>query len=223
MWLFLLLAALAVLIALAVYANRRRKRALSELAASLGWTYEPNDAPEVGAGYDRWALFRIGHSGMANDVMRGDMDGRAVEVFGYRYVVGYSKRRSVYPQTVVHVVDADMALPAFSLRAADTVKQFFGAQAFGNVFLEHAPEFSMRNYVTADDPPAAGERFTDRVLAALGTQDRVAIDASGPHLFHFTPNHVAKVADIPSRVRMAVDLAEAFATRAPAPVPPPLA
>ena len=223
MWLFnVLLGALALMIVYALIASRRRVKALRALAADMGWSFAPADDPSIAEDFAGLPLFQIGLSRMANDVMHGQVDGREVEVFGYRYLVGNYKRRIAHHQTVVHVVEPSLDLPPFSLRSADAVRQMFGTQGFGNVFLEQAPEFSMRNYINAADPTPTAVRFTAPVLATVEAQYPIGIDAAGPHLFHFTFDRVVKVAEIRDRIREAMDLVDAFAARPPTSTPPPL-
>jgi hypothetical protein len=217
-----LLGVFAALIGFLVIANRRRTGALERLASDRGWSYERRDVAEIAEKYSRFPLFRQGQEGVANDLMRFQRDGRDVEVFGYRY--GWrGVRRSVFVhQTVVHVVDPRMDLPAFTMRGPDTVRNSFERWGLGNVFFERAPAFSDRNYVDAADPAATAARFDGAVLALLGSRERVSLDAAGPHLFYFRRNEVVKVSDIPARVEEALELADAFARRPPPPTPPPL-
>jgi hypothetical protein len=222
MWLFIaLLAALALMILFALWQGARRRRALEGLAREKGWSFEAGDAPGFSTPFEAaYGLYQVGRDRMASDIMRGTLAGRPFEVFGYRYVVGSYKHPVAYHQTVVLIDDANLRLPWFSLRPADTARQLFGTQGFGNVFLEGAPEFSMQNYVSGQDPAATARRFTDRVIGAFGAQQGIAVDAGGTHLFVFRPRRIEKVAQLPALVQGAFDLADALAASAPAPPPP---
>jgi hypothetical protein len=224
MWLLVaLLAVLAILIATAVVQGKRRVRALGGLAQKEGWTFTPGDVEGMTTPFESgYGLFQPGHSRMASDILERTDGRRTVEVFGYRYVIGYSRRRSIFVQTVVHIQDSEMRLPWFSLRPADAVRQVFGTQGFGNVFIHHAAQFSDLNYIAGQDPEATARRFTPAVIGAFGSMQRVAADGGGEHLFLFRINKVEKVADLQAFVARATQIADAFVTGSGAP-PPPLA
>jgi hypothetical protein len=223
MWMFVgLLGALVLIILVALLQSARRRRALERLTREKGWSFEAGDAPEFSVSYeDAYGLYQVGRSRMASDIVRGTLAGRPFEVFGYRYVVGSLKHPVVHHQTVVHFDDPNLRLPWFSLRPAETARQLFGTQGFGNVFLDAAPEFSMRNYVAGQDPTATARRFSDPVIGAFGAQQGVAVDAGGAHLFVFRPRRIEKVANLTAVIQGAADIADAFAASAP-PAPPPL-
>lgn len=224
MWLFLaLLALLALMIAGSVFHGRRRVKALQTTAQATGWGFVPGDAPGFTADFEpAYGLFQLGRSRMASDVLERSEGSRRIEVFGYRYVVGSYKHPRLHPQTVVHIEDPRMRLPWFSLRPADAVRQMFGAQGFGNVYLHAAPQFSDQNYIAGQDPDATARRFTPAVMGAFGTLQRLAADGGGEHLFLFRSDRVEKVADLQSFVAKATAVADAFVAGAGTP-PPPLA
>jgi hypothetical protein len=217
-----LLVAFGLVIGFIVYAVRRRMRALRTLAANRGWSFEPADDAGVRSRYAEFQLFRHGHWGMASDMMRGEVDGRAVEVFTYRWETRFRNRPVVYQQTVVHVVDPALVAPVFALRPADELRWVVGEQSMGSVPLDHAPDFSKRYRVEAADPLTAARWFTSSVLGALLEHDGASIDGGGPHVFLSRHNRIEKVADIPGRVQAALELADAFAQRTPAAASPPL-
>jgi hypothetical protein len=209
-------AVIASAIAWIIWATVRYVRALRALAAERGWTFVQGDAHGHVQGFTGpYALFRQGREGTAHDVLRGDAGGYAVEVFGYRYVVRYGARPASIHQTVVHVEDPTLRLPAFSLRPAGGGPPLPGMEGFVEVALSDSAEFPAGPRLRAPDGPATAARFTPDVLDALAAAPGLSVDGGDGHLFVFREGKVTAPAAIPAGVDEALRLAAAFRTTPP--------
>ncbi len=213
-------AVVAAFIGWIVWKTLRYVRALRALAAERGWTFTRGDVPGHVRGFGgRYPLFRLGIERTAHDVLRGDAGGHPVEVFSYRYDVRYGARRASIHQTVVHVEDPALRLPAFSLRPADAGPPP-GLEDVGEVALPLAADASARSRLLASDTDATAARFTGDVLDALAAAPGLSVDGGEGHLFVFREGEVTAPAALPARIDEALRLAAAFrGTSTSAPLP----
>jgi len=158
--------ALAVaLIVFGILKARERREAMARLAKELGFEYFPDDPWDLQDRYAMFELFGRGHSRRASNVICGEMDGRAVVAFDYRYTTGSGKNQSTHHcQGVVlglPIVAAGLRMRSESL--FDRVASWVG---WDDIDFE-SDEFSRRYHVACDDRRFAYDIFHARLIEHL--------------------------------------------------------
>ena len=160
----LAVAALGVGIYLLVRAaERRRREAWVQAAASLGFAFAP-EAPTFLAELAGFKVFSRGHSQRVRNLASGDSWDGKVSLADFRYVTGGGKSRATHDQTVCVLRLPGLALPHFVLRrevpVLDAVGEMLGGQDLD--FPEDAA-FS-RTYVLQGEEPDAVRALFDPVV-----------------------------------------------------------
>ncbi|HEX8392945.1 MAG TPA: hypothetical protein VF665_11355 [Longimicrobium sp.] len=192
-------------------ARRRPSRAerLRGLAKELGMSFEPLPAlgsiPET----QRFELFTQGEDREMRHVLRGERDGRRVELFDYSFVRGAGGRSARWRHTVVHVHDPALRLPAFLLRPENVVHRV-GERFFQDIDLMDAPEFSRDFLLQGTDEDAVRRAFGPAVRAVLAGEPRAFAEGQGADLFLWRGAGPAEPEAVPGLLNAASALADAF-------------
>jgi len=108
----LMFGAFAVIVTVAIVFGilhaRKRRQELQQLARKWGFDFYPKDPWDLPTWYCRLDLFNHGHSKKAENVMTGEVDGRTVVAFDYRYTTGSGKNSHTHHhQAVVFLLPID--------------------------------------------------------------------------------------------------------------------
>lgn len=141
-------------------AERRRHERNRLFAASQGWEYVTEDPSVI----DQFQghPFGVGHGRSATDVTRGIVNGRKFLVFGYRYVTGSGKDRTVH-NCFVCAVNVGGAIPTIRITPENPATRLYGALGGGDVDVE-SEEFNRRWHVWSDDSRIAHALLTPRMI-----------------------------------------------------------
>ncbi|MBI4914833.1 MAG: hypothetical protein HY825_03225 [Acidobacteria bacterium] len=188
----LAVAALGVGIFLLVRAaERRRREAWAQAAASLGFAFA-TEAPTFLAELAGFKVFSRGHSQKVRNLASGDSWEGTVHLADFRYVTGGGKSRATHDQTVCVLRLPGLALPHFYLRrevpVLDAIGEMLGGQdldfpedaAFSRTFVLQGEE---TDAVRALFDPVVRERlrgFADPRLHAEGRGDTVVVHRGRP-------------------------------------------
>ena len=177
--------ALAVaLIVFGILKARQRREAMTRLAADLGFEYYPDDPWNLEDKYAMFELFGRGHSRGASNVICGEIDGRAVVAFDYRYTTGSGKNQSTHScQALVMglpIVAAGLRMRSESL--FDRVASWVG---YEDIDFE-SDEFSRRYHVACDDRRFAYDILHARLIEHLLACGQVPdLEMKGPLMVLF--------------------------------------
>jgi len=177
--------ALAVaLIVFGILKARERREAMARLAAELGLEYYPDDPWDLEDKYAMFELFGRGHSRGASNVICGEVDGRAVVAFDYRYTTGSGKNQSTHScQALVMglpIVAAGLRMRSESL--FDRVASWVG---YDDIDFE-SDEFSRRYHVACDDRRFAYDILHARLIDyLLGCGSVPDLEMQGPLMVLF--------------------------------------
>jgi hypothetical protein len=172
-------------IALALYLQHQRVKAIQAWAAGTGWTYVGMDPALVG----RWRgePFNAGHSRRVSELVAGRFAGRQAMSFSYRYTTGSGKSRSTH---VFHVVA--VPLPAY-LPTLELTPEGVGAKlakAFGGQDIEFESEDFNRDWrVEARDAKFAHDVLHPRLMERLLRPDAggSSLRIEGTDILSWTP------------------------------------
>jgi len=161
----LLFLAIAVAGVYAWRQDQKRQEAVREWAFGRGWRVWPGGDWGPHTEYPAVKLFQRGHSRSSGTIVRGQVDGRDIALFDYKYVTGSGKNRTTHRRGVV-VVRTDFPVLPLEVRpenALDKVGEFFGRD---DIDFESA-EFSSRFYVSSPDRKWAYDIIHARVMELL--------------------------------------------------------
>lgn len=152
-------------IVLSVRAARRRREALAESAALMGFSYEESD-DSFPARYQQFEIFTKGHSRRATNILKGKTLRAEACALDYRYITGGGKHSSIHHQTVCILRSPALALPRFALRRefglVDRIVEAFTGQ---DIDFEEDPEFSKKIALRGEDAEAVRRLFRPEVRA----------------------------------------------------------
>ena len=154
-----------VLIAVGIWRARKRREAMTALARRLGLAFYPSDPWNLPVWYGRLELFGRGRSRRAENVMSGEIDGRTVVAFDYRYTTGSGKNKHThYFQVVVWLLP--IQAPGLRLRPENLLDRVASWVGWDDIDFE-SDEFSRRYHVACEDRRFAYDIFHARLIDYL--------------------------------------------------------
>jgi hypothetical protein len=181
----LMFAGVAALIVVAIVYSikkaRERREAMARLAAELGLQHYADDPWDIPVRYERFSLFSQGHSRHASNILAGQIDGRSVMLFDYRYTTGSGKNQSTHSFQA-----AILTLPILAARLHVRQESVFDKIAswvgHDDINFESA-EFSRRYHLKCDDRKFAYDLFHARLIEyLLACGDCPTLEMNGPTL-----------------------------------------
>jgi len=154
-----------VVIVFGILRAQKRRQEMQALARKWGFAYYRDDPWGLPAWYGALDLFQHGHSKKATNVLSGQVDGRAVIAFDYRYVTGRGKNRSTHPyQAVVFLLP--IQAPRLRLRRENVLDRVVSWVGWDDLDFE-SDEFSRRYHVACDERRFAYDIFHARLIDYL--------------------------------------------------------
>lgn len=156
-------ALIGLIIFLALRAERKRKEALMELAARMGFAHEHKPVFNTQGVYAQLRLFNRGRSKKIRNALMQSSDGRTLQFFDYQYTTGSGKNSTTTMQTVLMLQDANLSLPPFNMQPESfmhrAAKWFVGE----DIDFEAHPEFSRKYFLKSDAEAEVRELFAGRL------------------------------------------------------------
>ena len=160
---FAVIATVAIVLGI-LHAQKRRKE-MQALAHKWGLAFYPTDPWDLPTWYSRLDLFNHGGSRRASNVMSGEVDGRTVVAFDYRYTTGSGKNRHTHHhQAVVFLLPIDG--PAVRMRPENVLDRMASWVGWDDIDFE-SDEFSRRYHVGSEDRRFAYDIFHARLIDYL--------------------------------------------------------
>ena len=177
--------ALAVaLIVFGILKARQRREAMTRLAADLGFEYYPDDPWNLEDKYAMFELFGRGHSRGASNVICGEIDGRAVVAFDYRYTTGSGKNQSTHSYQAV-VMGLPIVAAGLRMRSESLFDRVASWVGYEDIDFE-SDEFSRRYHVACDDRRFAYDILHARLIDyLLGCGSVPNLEMQGPLMVLF--------------------------------------
>jgi hypothetical protein len=168
------IAAASVGIYLAWLASQKRRDALAELAAKLGWQFDPSRNTRHDDEYAHFEVFRRGHSRAAYNTLEGrvEIDGRSFsgKMGDFTYKVTHHTGKGSHTTTyrfsylILHLPFHNV--PDLLIRREGLFDKLAGAVGFDDIDFESA-EFSKRFYVKSSDKRFAYDVVHPRMIGFL--------------------------------------------------------
>ena len=178
-------------IALAIYAAAKRRKLLAAWAQSKGLNFSPEKTHEMDCHFPDFECLHRGRNRHAFNIMTGQLEGREITAFDYRYTTGSGKNRQTHNFSAV-IVAAPLPLKPLYIRREgflDKITEFFGAD---DIDFESA-EFSRKFFVTSPDKKWAYDVIHQRMMEYLLAGPDCNIQFADNWIiawqsFRFTPN-----------------------------------
>jgi len=138
---------------------RQRREVMARLAASLGLRYYADDPWDLPSRYNHFGLFQSGHSKRASNVLTGELDGRSVAAFDYRYTTGSGKNQTTHHYQGA-VLEMPILAPRLRMRKESVLDRVASWVGYDDIDFE-SDEFSRRYHVKSAD-----RRFAYDILHA---------------------------------------------------------
>jgi hypothetical protein len=213
-------AVLAIFLAIVIVAgivNKRREeertRALTSVAAFLGWQFSEAAGMNWIPNLEKFALFSHGHSKALKNVMYGEIEGLKAAVFDYYYVTGSGKNRRTYNQSVVYFEPRDLNLPLFSLRPEGVMHKLISAFGYQDIDFGQRPTFSSRYLLRGPDEAAIRTTFSDALLSFYEMNEGSSTDGGGNQLVIFRQNYRLPPQEVQAYVNWALQLKRLYSNR----------
>ena len=166
----LILIAIAAFAIFQYFASQRRKKELSDLAGSWGFSWYGEDPFDIAGKYKAFHAVSRGHSPRAYDVFAGDRHGHETTCFDYRYTTGSGKSQSTH-----HLSGALLRhghpFPELLVRPENLLDKLAEFVGFDDINFESA-EFSRTFYVKSKDRKFAFDLFHARAMEYMLAQPR---------------------------------------------------
>lgn len=136
-------------IAYGIYADKKRRQGMIAAAQQFGLSYSETKSALMNTVYPFITLFQKGHSRTAKNVLRGNMDKFAMELFDYRYTEGSGKHSSTHWNSVCILTVPGQKFKYILLRTEGFFDKVAGVFGREDVQFE-SEEFNRRFYVKGD-------------------------------------------------------------------------
>ena len=160
---------------------RERREAMARLAAELGLQHYADDPWDIPVRYQRFSLFSQGHSRHASNILAGQIDGRSVMLFDYRYTTGSGKNQTTHYYRA-GILQTPITAPKLTLRPESILDSVASWVGYDDIDFE-SDEFSRRYFVKCEDRKFAYDIFHALLIDYLlrcGTAP--AMEMQGPLL-----------------------------------------
>lgn len=189
--------------------NQKRREALMAFAGRRGLNFDADDPFDIPEQYGAFALMQHGHGRRASNVLWGNIAGRGVLLFQYRYTTGSGKNQTTHHRVAclwgLPVPLTDMAIRPEGV--FDRVTEWFG---HNDIDFESS-EFSRRYYVKGDDRREVYAVMAPRMMAFMLERGMEYLEILGDDAMVY-----ARKSDLtPERCRWLLDFAEGFDANLP--------
>ena len=180
-----LLAAVPIVFVAILYHRKRERERTEAMRATcelMQFSFTPKVAEEETRQWGNFALFALGHSRKAKNVMRGQVDGQAVVLFDYQYTESAGQHSQTFRYTVAVLKDGARGVPDFRLTLENVlhkIGQWFGYQ---DIDFPDDPEFSRKYLLRGPDEEAVRDTFTPELRHFLMSALAWHVEVKGGHL-----------------------------------------
>ncbi|MDD2805185.1 MAG: hypothetical protein PHV33_06490 [Elusimicrobiales bacterium] len=179
------LGAAAIIVALALYFNWRRRKDLEELAASMGLEFLPGGPGQYELEATGLELFRLGRGRKASNLIKVRAGADYLSVFDYRYTTGGGKHSQTHTFTLALIGGLRSQVPQFELKPENFLYKIGEAIGFKDIDLPAFPEFSDKYRLTGPDEAAVHLFFTPRRAAWFEANQGLWVQGAPRHVVFF--------------------------------------
>jgi hypothetical protein len=160
----------------------RRPADVERFAEKRGWRYQSSPSEGFFARLGPFRLFTAGaqQTRALDNLVEWEFSGAILRLFDFSYLVKAGERPS--RQTVLHLEDARLALPAFTLEPEGPLERYL--QVFGgpDINFEGHPGFSRKYVLRGDEPAAIYRLFRPELLDFFSRHPGLSVEGNGSRL-----------------------------------------
>jgi hypothetical protein len=186
--------------------EKKRTKAIEELAASLGFTFSPGPTPALEASLGSFQLFKKGHSRKVRNVLRQEKGDLTINQFDYTYTVGSGKSSSTYQQTVTLFQARALSLPSFVMGPENFFHKIGEFLGHNDIDFVEAPEFSRRYLLKGTDEGAIRQLFSDEVTGFFGGKPDFSIEGNAGSLLVYRLRKRATPEELPATIEEGLEV-----------------
>jgi len=194
------LAIIVALVAVERYRTQRRRRQMIAVADRLGYEFAEEEAGLADALGEFPLCSRGGLSRKMTNLLRARVDGTAVTIFDYRYIVGHGRRKHTYRQSVLLFESQRLDLPTFALRPEGLGQKLAGALGQQDIDFEDRPDFSAAYVLQGPDEAQIRALFASEKLAFFAQRRGLCVEGQGQRLLYYRARKRVSPDAIPSFV-----------------------
>ena len=181
-------------VAYSFYAGRKRTAELAELAARLGFNFDPAGIP-----FPNFPMFKLLEQGSSrairNCLSRSD-GGKRICIFDFSYVTGSRKHRRSHSQSVVTFSIGHTSLPPFLLRPENLLDKVGDFLGFQDLDFESHPRFSKIYRLQSSSDERVRALFQPGVLQYFENNPGLYLEARGPELLFCRADRLLQPEDV---------------------------
>jgi len=159
-------------------ARQKRSAALAEVAARMGFTFEPTVEDARLSSLGPFHLFTRGHRRVGRNLMTGKADAGPVILLDYQYTVGGGKDSQTYQQTVA-IFQEVTGLPDFTLAPEHLWHRIGSLFGYQDIDFEASEEFSKHYLLRGPDESAIRATFGAEALGFFAQSKGWSVEAAG--------------------------------------------
>jgi len=206
--LILVLGFMAISLVFNAWAGRKRKEALQQAAAEMGFSFLPDDKDfnnqiQASTSLD---LFTKGRSRKAYNLLRGQRRDAAIVLFDYKYTTGGGRSSQTHHQTAILFTLEQSDMTQFSLRPRGLFDKMAAKFRQKEIDFETAPEFSKKYLVKGSDEAAIRRIFNTSVVAFYEGQQGLSTEASTNQLLFYRQGKRVKPEELSAFLENAAQL-----------------
>jgi hypothetical protein len=170
------------LIVLGFKIKAKRKREYNELAAELGFSYNPASVKEGFGDLGGFKLFSKGRAQRAKNVLERQSHDIRCSIFDYSYTTGAGNNSSTYTQTVICFRSPLLKLPSFILRPENMFDKIGGLVGKKDFDFDDTPEFSRKYLLAGEDEESVRAVFNQELRTYFETRLHMCVEGDGAKL-----------------------------------------
>jgi hypothetical protein len=170
---------------LAHYLEKKRTEKMRAAAASLGLTFEAEQAHEMAAALGHFPLFQVGHTKRLRNVIAGSEGGVEFKLFDYRFTTGHGKNSHTWHQTVIMMRSPRLRLPVFTLRPESIFHKIGSVFGYQDIDFDSHPTFSKKYLLRGQAEADIRQTFAPHVLDFFDQNHNLTVEGvQGEMLFY---------------------------------------
>ncbi|MBN1137023.1 MAG: hypothetical protein JXM73_10575 [Anaerolineae bacterium] len=203
-WLWFLAIGIAVVLFVAYlgvgrYKKQRRMAQMRAAAERLGYEFfEKED--DLGDAFDEFVLLSRGRHREKANFLRTRVDGVAVTILDYGYIVGHGRNQRTHRQSVLVFDSERLDLPAFALRPEKLGDKLQGLKGQQDIDFEDHPGFSSAYVLQGPDEARVRALFDTEKLAFFARRPGLGVEGNGRKLLYCRAGKRVSPKAIPSFV-----------------------
>ena len=199
-------AVIVLLITWGVKTRAKRKREFEQLAAELGFSYNPASTKEGFGDLGGFKLFSKGGARRAKNVLDRQSHDIRCSAFDYSYTTRAGNNSSTYTQTVICFRSPLLNLPKFILRPENIFDKIGGLVGMKDFDFDDTPEFSKKYLLAGEDEGSVRAVFNQELRTYLETYLQMHIEGDGAKLIIYRNAKRIKPLEINAALEKAFEL-----------------